>query len=134
MLFWFWCVFWIMSFYFTFLGSKCWFCSQHDVGFKVPKDITIFIVAYVENEDKFELFVSKESEHDQGDWVQLCRCGWDHDQIIHSGGLNRWRIDLCRCRTYVVRLGVSTMRKWKRGKEVLGLGKGGIKTWCVVSH
>lgn len=33
----------------------------------MPKDITIFIVAYVENEDKFELFVSKESEHDQVD-------------------------------------------------------------------
>ena len=41
--------------------------SQHDAGFKVPKERTISIAAYAHEEDRYELFVSKESGHDEGD-------------------------------------------------------------------
>ena len=38
--------------------------SQHDVGFKVPKERTISIAASAEDEDKSESSVSEESGHD----------------------------------------------------------------------
>ncbi|KAL5156794.1 Pre-mRNA-splicing factor ATP-dependent RNA helicase DEAH7 [Glycine soja] len=38
--------------------------SQHDAGFKVPKERTISIAASAEDEDKSELSVSEESGHD----------------------------------------------------------------------